>query len=189
MGQRVTFGRIASAAALLPLLACVREYRPPALAQPQAVVKVRLTYPTLPAAELEQLIMVDGDAVRDAAPPVPATKAVSSKPIPIRPGTVRVTVQATYFHNRVTTHAETYETTQEAPCGGSTCVQTVPHTRAVNHVERIDDATCVQAVKLDAKAGESYLLEYDFEADQRCTLRCFRQGRGAKVACDEAGKP
>lgn len=162
---------------------CVRDYRPPALGQPHAVVKVRLAYPAPPAAELEQLVMVDGDAVRDLVPPVPPGKAVTSRPISIKPGARRLTVQATFFHNNVTTHAETYDTIEEAPCGTSTCKQTVPHTRAVNRVDRVDDATCTQAVKLDAKAGETYLLEYDFEAEQRCSLRCFRQAHGGRIPC------
>jgi hypothetical protein len=166
----------------------VRDYRPPALGQPHALVKVRLAYPAPPPAELEQLILVDGDAVRDLAAPVPPAKTTTSPPVVIRPGTRRLTVQATFFHNNVTTHAETYDTTVEAPCGTSTCMQTVPHTRAVNRVDRVDDATCTQAVKLDAKAGETYLLEYDFEAEQRCSLRCFRQTGRGKVPCEGALK-
>jgi hypothetical protein len=165
---------------LLP--GCAHEYRPPKAGEPHALVKLRLAYHAWSSALLEQSVTVDGDPVRGIPPPAERGDRSVSHSLVVKPGPAVWAVQATFFHNDVTTHAETYDTTESAPCGSSTCTQIRPHTRLVNHLDRVDDASCRQDTKLVASAGETYVLEFDYQADQQCTLRCHRQAQKGKGA-------
>jgi hypothetical protein len=162
--------------------ACVRDYRPPDPREPHALVTVRLDYRAWPSEQVEQRVDIDGRRLRDLPEPARQGSTVSRK-VPVRPGATAFTVQAIFFHNDVTSHAETYDTTEQAPCGSTTCTQIVPHTRLVSKTDRVDDASCSQALKFQASAGESYVLSYTFLADQRCTLECSRllRARGTGV--------
>jgi hypothetical protein len=166
------------------LSACVHPYRPPLLGEPHALVTLRLSYPWSDR-ELEQSADIDGQSLPDL--PAPTRQRIATTTRPVRPGPATWVVRAAFFHNNVTSHAETYDTTEPAPCGSSTCMQTRPRTRLVNRVERVDDATCSQALKVVTKAGESYLLEYDYVENGRCSLRCFqvrpRGGGATKTPC------
>ena len=166
------------------------EYRPPSLKDAHALVTVRLAYHAWSGTELEQLVTIDGNDIRDFPPPAPREGAVATRTIPVQPGHRNWMIQTTFFHNNVSTHAETYETTEFAPCGASDCPQIRPHTRLVNKVDRVDDASCSQGLKLTASAGETYLLEYDYTANQQCSLRCYRQvhargGATTNAPCSE----
>jgi hypothetical protein len=159
------------------LSACVpaSEYRPPNYNEPHALVKVRLEYHAWSGLELDQLVTVDGHDVREIPPPAQKGARVAIRQVLVRPGSAAWTIQTTFFHNDVTTHAETFGTLEASPCGSSTCMQSTPRAQAVNKVERVDDATCTQGMKLLAAAGESYLLEYEYSADQKCNMHCSRQ--------------
>lgn len=159
------------------LLGCVPvpEYRPPTHNELHALVKVRLVYRAWSGPELEQLVTIDGHDIREIPLPVQQGVGVATRSVLVRPGSAAWTIQTTFFHNDVTSHAETYETTESGFCGSTACVQSTPHARLVNHVEREDDATCTQGMKLLAVAGETYILEYEFFANQQCSLRCYRQ--------------
>jgi hypothetical protein len=176
------------------LSACAHDYRPPGQTEPHALIKLRLTYHAWPGPLLEQSVAVDGDDLREIPAPTPqAAGGVAARQVLVRPGKIGCSVQATFFHNDITTHAETYETSEEAPCGASTCRQSRPHTRLVNRAERVDDATCTQGLRFPTERGESYLLEFDFQANQECTLKCHRLGRQAKggpasLPCDDPAR-
>ena len=159
------------------LSACapLSEYRPPNNNEPHALVKVRLEYHAWPGPELEQLVSVDGNAVREIPLPAQQGARVATRQVLVRPGSAAWTIQTTFFHNDVTTHAETFGTMEASPCGNTTCMQSTPHAQAVNKVERVDDATCTQGMKLAAAAGETYILDYEFSAAQQCSLHCSRQ--------------
>jgi hypothetical protein len=162
-------------ACLLP--ACAHDYRPPKPGEPHALVKLHLAYHAWPSTLLEQVVTIDGDPVRDVPSPTQEGKRRTTCSVRVRPGPAVWAIQATFFHNEVTSRAETYETTESAPCGSSTCTQIRPHTRLVNHVDRVNDATCRQDTKLVATAGETYILEYDYRSDRSCSLVCRRQNR------------
>ena len=159
------------------LLACVPvpEYRPPNYNDLHALVKVRLVYHAWSGPELEQLVTIDGHDIREIPLPAQHGVGVATRSVLVRPGSAAWTIQTTFFHNDVTSHAETYETTESGLCGSTTCTQSTPHARLVNHVEREDDATCTQGMKLLAAAGETYILEYEYLANQQCSLHCYRQ--------------
>jgi hypothetical protein len=179
------------AAWMLSACAPMPEYRPPNYHEPHAVVKVRLEYHAWLGPELEQSVAVDGQDVREIPPPAQHGSHVATRQVFVKPGSTTWTIQTTFFHNDVSSHAETYETTQSAPCGSTTCVQSQPHTRQVNRVDRVDDATCTQGVKWLASAGEAYTLQYDFLADGKCSLHCYRQanqrgGAATNLPCQDA---
>ena len=176
------------------LSACVPDYRPPNFNEPHALVKVRLAYHAWPGSELEQLVSIDGNDVREIPPPEQHGVAVATRPVLVRPGSAVWTFRTTFFHNDVTSHAETYESKEDVPCDSTTCVQSTPHTRQVNRVERVDDATCAQSTKLLAVSGETYTLEYEYLANQQCTLHCHRQvhrpgGAAASTPCADTAAP
>jgi hypothetical protein len=167
--------------------ACANDYRAPSHSEPHALVKLRLAYHAWLGPLLEQVVTIDGDDVRDIPSPAPERNGGAvNRPILVRPGNIGCTVRATFFHNDVTTHAESYETSEPAPCGATTCMQSQPHTRLVNQFDRVDDASCTQGLRFPAKTGESYVLEFDFLADRQCTLKCYRQAhekKGVSVPC------
>jgi hypothetical protein len=157
------------------LSACVPDYRPPNYNEPHALVKVRLAYRAWSGPELEQLVTVDGHDIRDIPLPVQHGGGVATRSVLVRPGSTGWTIQTTFFHNDVTTHAETFDNTEAAPCGSTTCMQSTVQARSVNKVERVDDATCTQGLTLLASAGETYILEYEYLANQQCNLHCYQQ--------------
>jgi hypothetical protein len=173
---------------------CAHPYQPPRHDEPNALVQIRLMYRLWPGPLLEQVVSIDGDDLLDIPSPQPqGAGGAAHRSIRVRPGSVGCSVRATFFHNDVSSHAETYETSEAAPCGSSTCRQARPHTRLVSRVERVEDATCTQGLRLPAKRGERYFLEYEFLADQECSLRCYRQGRQTKGRpsrrpCDESDR-
>jgi len=177
---------------LLPACALTRpppDYQAPAQSEPHALVRLRLAYHDWPGPELEQVVDIDGRALRDIPQPARRGDGVATRTALVRPGPVAWTIQTTFFHNDVSSHAETYDTTEPAPCGTTTCMQTRPHTRLVNKVDRVNDAGCSQGTRFQAKAGETYHLQYDFSADQKCTLVCSRQvhqgkGPSATAPCE-----
>jgi hypothetical protein len=179
---------------LLPACALTKpppDYQGPAKGEPHAIVKVRLAYHDWPGPELEQLVDIDGRALRGIPAPARGGDEIATRVALVRPGPVAWTIQTTFFHNDVTSHAETYDTTEPAPCGTTTCMQIRPHTRLVNKVDRVNDAACSQGTRFRAKAGETYVLQYDYLADQKCTLACYRQvhaakGAPGKVPCETA---
>jgi hypothetical protein len=176
------------------LSACVPDYRPPNYSEPHALVKVSLAYHAWPGLELEQLVSVDGHDIRDIPLPAQRGARVATRQVLVRPGSVVWTIQTTFFHNDVTSHAETYESKEDVPCGSTTCMQSTPHTRQVNRVDRVDDATCTQSTKLLGVAGETYTLEYEYLANQRCSLHCYHQihqrgGAPTKAPCVDTAEP
>jgi hypothetical protein len=177
--------------AVLMASACVPEYRQPDLREPHAVAKLRLAYHAWSGPMLEQTVMVDGSRVRNMPAPVQGGKGVATHAVLLRPGTVRWTIQTAFFHNDVSTHAETYTSDETRPCADTACMQSAPQARNVNKVDRVDDATCEAGMKHTALAGEIYLVQFDFFADRRCSVQCFRQvsrpgGTIANAPCEGA---
>jgi hypothetical protein len=174
------------AVAILALPTCAATvYQPPRPDEPHAAVELRLAYQTWSGAALEQRLSIDGNEVRELPAPAPRAGAVATRTLRVRPGASAWSIQVAFFHDNVTTHAEPYETVENAPCGASDCPQIKPHTRLVNHVERVDDAGCAQGLRLLARAGEKYVLEFTYAADRQCTLACHREGHGHRVLTKE----
>jgi hypothetical protein len=159
----------------IALSACVPQYRPPALNEPHALVKVRLAYHAWPGPQVDQQVLVDGHAVWDIPVPPRNGDGVVTRAVRVRPGFVPWTIKTAFFHTYMVTRTETYSTTESYPCGKSMCSRSTPHTRTVNQVMRVNDAVCEIGLHQDTVEAGLYLLQYDFFADRRCQLHCFQQ--------------
>lgn len=169
---------------------CVPQYRAPALSEPHAVVKVRLAYHSWPGPQVEQSTLVDGHAVQDLPAPPHGGQGVLTRAVLVRPGTTTWTIKTAFFHTNTVTRTESYTTTQSYPCGKSMCSRSTPHTRTVSQVVRVNDAVCETGMRQSTLEGGTYILQYDFFADERCQLHCFEQvpraGAMGNVPCREA---
>ena len=157
------------------LSSCIPEYRPPALSDPHAVVKLRLAYHAWSGPQLEQVVLLERYGVKEIPAPVQNGEGVVTRPVLVRPGLVPWTVRTAFFHTNTTTAIESYTTSESYSCGKSMCSRSVPHTRTVTRTVRVNDAVCERAIRHAAVQDGIYVLQYDFFADQRCSLHCFRQ--------------
>jgi hypothetical protein len=162
------------------LSSCIPEYRPPSLSEPHAVVKVRLAYHAWSGPELEQVVLIGAYGVKEIPTPVQGGEGVVARPVLVRPGAVPWTVRTAFFHISTTTRTEVYQTGES-----------VPQTRTVTETFRENDAVCERAIRHLAVQNGIYILQYDFFADQRCSLHCFRQvqqpdGTLGNVPCEPA---
>ena len=176
------------------LASCVPEYRPPLLSEPHAVVKVRLAYHDWSGPQLEQVVLLGKYGVKDIPVPVHGGEGVVTRPVLVRPGPVYWTVRTAFFHTYMTTRIESYTTSESYSCGTGMCSRSVPHTRVVNQMVRVNDAVCEQVIHHLAVQNGIYILQYDFFADQRCSLHCLRQvqqsdGTMGNAICESALPP
>lgn len=176
------------------LASCIPEYRPPLLSEPHAVVKFRLAYHDWSGPKLEQVVLIGKNGVKEIPAPVQGGAGVVSRPVLVRPGPVPWTVRTAFFHTYTTTRTESYTTSESYPCGKSYCSRSVPHTRSVTQTVRVNDAVCERGVRHLAVQNGIYILQYDFFANQRCSLHCFRQveqpdGSLGNVACEFPAQP
>lgn len=173
------------------LSSCIPEYRPPALSEPHALVKVRLAYHAWSGPQLEQVVLIDQHGVKEIPAPVQGGEGVVTRPVLVRPGPAPWTVRTAFFHTYMTTRTESYSTSESYSCGKSMCSRSVPHTRTVTQTVRVNDAVCERAMRHLAVQNGIYILQYDFFANERCSLTCFRQiqqpdGALANVPCEAA---
>jgi hypothetical protein len=176
------------------LSSCIPEYRPPSLSEPHAVIKFRLAYHAWPRQQLEQAVLLGKYGIKDMPTPVQGGEGVVTRPILVRPGAAPWTVRTAFFHTYMTTKTESYTTSESYPCGKSVCSRSVPHTRVVNQTVRVNDAVCERAISHLAVQRGLYILQYDFFANQRCSLHCLRQiqqpdGTLGNVPCEVAPPP
>ena len=168
---------------VLLLGGCVPEYRQPDLEQPHAVAKLRLAYHAWPGPMLEQTVMVDGSLVKVPLP-VQGHAGAVTRTLRLRPGALWWSIRAAFFHNDVSTHAETHTPAENHPCDDIACTEPAPQVHNVNTVDRVNDVVCEAGMKQQVVAGATYVVQFDFSAERRCTLQCFRQVSrpGGKVA-------
>jgi hypothetical protein len=151
----------------------------PSLAEPHAMVKVRLAYHARPGPMLSQLVLINGEDTGIPAPPDLGSGEIT-RAIPVRPIATRWDLHAEFFHTITVAQTQTTYTTESYPCGRignstSYCTRSIPHTRTVWVTQHVRDAYCEQAAGQAPQVGAVYLLQYDFFAHGHCTLACFRQ--------------
>lgn len=165
---------------VLALTGCVRRYTEPAITDPHAIVRVRVVRHTWAGPELDESVRLNGYAIElGPAGPGPSTRALR-----VRPEPTEWRFSTTFFH-RVTRPVTRYVTERYA-CGstrsgfGTTsytstqyCSRTVPRTDYIT--ERVVDAACGQLGAHVPLPGAAYIIQYDFFAHGRCTMRCLRQ--------------
>jgi hypothetical protein len=167
----------AIATALASLAGCIPVYRPPSLSEPHATVKVHLAYHVRPGPELDEVVLLNG-----ARANVPAPSEVGwgdvARAVPVRPGSARWDVRATFWHTDTVAETQTTTTQQTVPCADpsmGSCTVPVTDTKTVWVDENVTDAACERAIAHAPEANGVYLLQFDFYGSDRCTLACFRQ--------------
>jgi hypothetical protein len=157
------------------LSSCVPEYRPPSLSEPHAVVKVRLAYHDWSGPQIEQVVMLGEYGVKDFPVPVQGGAGVVIRPVLVRPGPAFWTVRTSFFHSYTTTRTES-------------------RGHVVNQTVWVNDAVCELAIRHLAIPNGLYILQYDYFANQRCSLHCLQQvqqpdGTLGHVPCKPAPPP
>jgi hypothetical protein len=165
----------ASALVALLFVGCRPEYREPRFDEPHALVKVRLAYHAWPGPQLDQDVSIDRRSVLTIPVPVVNGSGVVTRPVMVSPGVAPWFFRSAFFHTFVVTRTETYMTTDSYPCGTAMCSTSTPQTRMVTDVVRVNDGTCETGMGLMVRPSESYIVQYDFFGDRRCSLHCYRE--------------
>lgn len=178
MSRYLSFPLIAFAA----LTACRPVYREPSVNEPHAVVKVRIRHHATPGPRMQQIVRLDEESV----PFETQTFAVRVRP---KPSTFEL---GTVF-SHVTPQIRTRQVSESYACGssygGGTRYCTRYRTETYTDYVTVIDATCDRRLQLLPRVSETYLLQYDFYANDECSLKCFVQrpnddGEFDMVRCD-----
>ena len=178
--------------------ACIPEYRPPTLAEPHATVKVRRTYDMAAGTALHELLLVDEH--RALAAGVPASLALSPRidALLVHPAPATFQMHGRFLHQETQTVLETYYQqemyfdTESYDCSSGfgtnashrTCTRQVtryrqvPHQHWVSRVVDVTDAACAAQNRFTPAADRVYLLQFNFQEHQACSLSCFEQVPG-----------
>jgi hypothetical protein len=170
-------------------IGCVRHYTEPELTEPHAVVRVRVVRHDWAGPELDESVRLDGYAI--AMPP--AGPSASTRALRVRAEPVRWEFSTTFFHQEQ--HTVPHMVTDRYPCGTQSfgrisstryCTRSRMEMRTVTR--RVVDASCRGSALHVPAPGAAYLVQYDFFAHERCTVRCMRQhpmpnGEFRLVAC------
>lgn len=181
------------------LSACMPAYKPPTANQPHAVVKLRRVYEDQAGTQLEELVVVNEhralSEVSSALVSAPRTDAIL-----VHPEAVSWEVSNTFFHTeqKYVREAyyvqEPYSSTESYSCGTSssyrTCSRSVTRYRSVTKYRnvwktvRVNDAACSARIAHMARQDAVYLLQYTYQQNRVCNLRCYEQRGNDNVACD-----
>ncbi|MCA9617187.1 MAG: hypothetical protein H6722_23100 [Sandaracinus sp.] len=170
----------------LSLAGCTPRYVAPRADEPHAVLKTRFVHHAALGPALAMRLWV-GDAViaRDrvpvarAVPPAPRTFAHR-----IRPEIAVVRAESTFFHT--VTQMVPVTVTDRYACGtersgyGSnastrTRYCTRSRTEMRSQTQTVNDGACQVGGAFLPEVGHTYVLQYDFYADRRCTAQVLEQ--------------
>lgn len=171
--------------------ACVPSFVQPAATDPHAVVKVRVAYHTESGPQLSQAVRIGEFAAPISSPPgsvtTPYTQALRVPPSPTTWG-----FRSEFFHTVSHTRQVPVQVSESYSCGtytsttgyGSsarsttqtrTCTRTRTEYRTQTETQRVTDASCSVTLRHAPQAGGTYLLQYDFYGNDKCSLHCYRQ--------------
>jgi len=186
---------LAAKAALLGLAgllgACIREYQPPTLAEPHAVIKIRRTYDTIAGARLREMLVVDDHRAFAADVPAALASAPRIDSSLVHPAPATFGMASSFYHQEMRTvresyyEQEPYSSYESYNCGSGTsyrsCSRSVTHYRSVTRYRTVTklvdvvDAQCQAQRRFAPAVGRVYLLQYSFQEHGACSLSCFEQ--------------
>jgi hypothetical protein len=166
------------------------RFVPPPSSQPHAILKIRLNFHSSAGPRLDQSVFINGGLLRFAE--------IANVEDVIHTYTVRIPldrlvldVSSRFFHTESYRARQAYweqvpyQSRESYGCGSfdwrKTCYRTVTRYRSVTRYHTVtryravDDAHCQRALALVPEQGASYVLDYDFYEDQRCSLRCSQR--------------
>ncbi len=162
-------------------------YQQPALDEPHAVLKVRVSYHATLPTTLEESMTLAGYTL-----PAPGPAELSPRhfvrAFRVQPGLQTLRIRTHFFHNETRSHVESYYETQRYACGttrsgyGSSsysttqyCSRSMPRTRTVYRTVRVTDALCERQAPMDFPPQSVFFVEYDFYGHGQCSTRCMLQ--------------
>jgi len=173
------------------LVGCIPEYRPPTLAEPHAIVKLRRSYDTSGGSSLNEQLLVDEHyAYRSGVPSqLAATPRIDSILVYPTPATFEMSNR--FFHVEMRQEYESYTvqtpytSTESYSCGSGTSYQTCTRTVTNYHSEtryrwvtrpvEVSDGACNSELRFVPSANRVYLLQYNYQEPNVCSLACFEQ--------------
>jgi hypothetical protein len=195
MTHPVRFGCGALAMLCVSALGCVPAYRPPTLAEPHAVIKLRRTYDMIAGSFLRERLLVDDHLAYAASTSASLGAAARIDALLLHPTPAELTMASIFFHQETqqvyetyyeqvpTTDYETYDCSSGSGTSRSyrSCTRSVtryrsePRQRWVTRVVDVDDGSCQTGLRFAPMAGRVYLLQYSFQQHGVCSLSCFEQ--------------
>ncbi len=184
------------AAAAMALLGsgCVSAYKPPTMAAPHAVLKLRRTYDSRAGTTLREEAFVDGHPAFHAQDSAETAQAARTDAILVHPRTAELRIATAFFHTEMRAVQETYSvqvpytTTETYNCGSGTSYQTCTRMvtqsrtetrfRTVIRPVEVSDGSCAAALWIAPANGRAYLLEHEFVQNGLCRVACFEQTAG-----------
>ena len=157
------------AAVAATLGACHPQYRPPALNEPHAMMKVRIAYHAADGPNLRQLVLINNHVADVPLPP--SLPGDIARAVPVSPVATTVELRSIFFHTAITQQM----VTESYSCGTGTAMRTC--TRSVWRTVPVEivHAACSRTLSTTPQAGAIYLLQYDYLGPDACTLACFRE--------------
>jgi hypothetical protein len=163
-------------AAVAVLAGCYRAYVLPSRNEPQAVVKVRVSYHSQPGPQLSQRVLINGERIEIPTPPQGAPRGDQ----PCRTGAAgpdALGCGGDVLSRDVGSTATDGTYSENYHCGyaraASTCTKSSTRTRTVWVAHKMIDATCSRAMLQAPQIDGVYLVQFDFYASGHCTLSCF----------------
>jgi hypothetical protein len=183
------------------LSGCAARYKPPTLAEPHALVKLRRSYQSVAGSHLAERVTIDDHSAFVATDASRAALSPRTDVVLVHPKAAELHVESGFFHfeRRLVTEPYSvqipYTTSESYSCGSGssyrTCSRTVTryHTetrfRTVLKTIQIGDGSCGVNIWIAPRVGGSYVLEYDYADDRVCHLACFEQLQSSEVGTFE----
>lgn len=181
--------RLSALSLLLSLVGCL-PYLQPGRGEPHALVKLRVAYHESYGRGLQHAVYLNGQTV---SVPLPEGSVETPYTISLRvaPGRARWRFTAAFEHEEMRVSQRPPPMAGPDACGlpmhgaqaddpqrgrlPMNCTPSMsPYPQEMTRVSVVD-AGCTATSEHVARAGELYLLQYDFYGDDQCSLRCYEQ--------------
>lgn len=165
--------------ALTLLAACAPPlYVQPSASEPHGTVKVRMVYHDAPRTTLSERIVLDETRVEGRFQPSRETRVM---PIRVAPGQHRWRIRAGFAHTELRQQMETYQ--ERYQCGTDRDINGNTRTRYCTRTKQrwvqkqvvVSDGGCQVERLVTVRLGVTYVAQFDYFGNQRCTLRYLEQ--------------
>lgn len=184
------YARLSVLSLLLSSLAGCLPYLQPRPDEPHALVKVRVAYHESYGSGLQHAVYLNALSVS-----VPLPKGSVETPyttsLRVAPGRASWRFTAAFHHEErrmsqrltplpgpVSCSRPPTSAGADSPLHGplaASCTSQPAATQTEFTTHSVVDADCTATTEHEARAGEVYLLQYDFYGDEQCSLRCYEQ--------------
>jgi hypothetical protein len=185
-GVHRSMQRLLSVIALVALGGCARAYVQPTPNEPHAVLKFRLVHHDVPGPNLgmelrlgEHVLGRERIAARRGTPLSPSTTAHR-----VRPELAQIEIRTAFTHQ--VSRPATRQVSERYACGtqttgfgtnqrSTTRYCTRNRTEHYQRVDTVVDGACRVGGAFLPQVGQTYIVQYDYYAHERCTAQVFQQ--------------